>query len=52
MVMHTGQVFRRILEPARRFLNARYLVAYLVGYLVAASSGAAILRVPGHRPPL
>lgn len=35
MVMHTGQVFRQMPEPALRFLSARYLVAYLDGYLVA-----------------
>ncbi|MAD00868.1 MAG: hypothetical protein CMK76_13460 [Pseudomonadales bacterium] len=49
MVMHTGQVFRRMLEPTHRFLNARYLVAYLVGYLVAACCGGAILRLLGRQ---
>lgn len=51
MVIHTGQVFRRMLERAHLSIGARYLVAYLVGYLVAACSGAAILQLLDRHMP-
>jgi len=44
MVMHTGQVFRRMLERVHLSIGAHYLVAYLVGYLVAARGGQQFCR--------